>query len=153
MKYRKQLEFLKYRWTDGLYHDGGGEAHNLYKHLVNTGKLLIQYGRSEDEVNCGLFHSIYGTAYYHRSRGLHIERWEVRNLIGDYAEKLVHAFCNLEKGRKELLTDFYFDEPMLTHLRWVAYCNAIEQGPNSLFAQKLRVLIKAQELKEKYNDF
>lgn len=128
MKYRNEILFLKEIGTETLYHKGGGKGNSLYHHLIGTAKLLLKYGRPEIEVVCGLFHSIYGTEYYPRAENLNITRNKIRSIVGYKAEKLIHQFCSLQMGRKELLSNDYFDEETLTSLRWVAYCNGVEQG-------------------------
>lgn len=141
MKYRNEILFLKEIGCETLPHKGGGNSHNLYRHLIGTAKLLLQHGRPEIEVVCGLFHSIYGTEYYKHSEKLNLTRNQIKKVVGYKTEKLIHQFCSLQRGRKELLSNEYFDEETLTSLRWVAYCNAIEQGGDGNFVRSMESLL------------
>jgi len=139
MKYRNELKFLKDIGCDKLPHKNG----SLYDHLVATAKLLIRFKRSDDEVICGLFHSIYGTTHYKHSKKLNITRNQIRSLVGNTAEELIHKFCSLGYSREEVLEEDKFDKTSLEQLRWVAYCNEIEQSTKyKPWTKKLEQLLK-----------
>lgn len=94
-----QIEFIE-KHTKDLQHLNK----SLFEHLLNTNSLLVRNGYNRDVCAAGLFHSIYGTPSYHAVRDKNISRDEVRELIGEYAEKLVHTYCNIN-GRTEYFLD------------------------------------------------
>lgn len=93
---------------------------SLFNHLYNTYKILKSHGASEDVCLAGLYHSVYGTEFYSR---LQLGREEVKNIIGESAEKLVFEFCSLTDRDAQLLNDINAN-PDLVH---IAYANVIEE--------------------------
>jgi len=134
MRYRKQLEFLKQSGSNELHHSG----RTLYKHLVGTGKMLLSYNRPEEEVLIGLFHSIYGTASYKKSKSLNMQREEIKNLIGEYAEQAVYIFCNINPRVDKIVMEDWIPNPFRDSLRWVEYCNLSEQNSDNRYLPTLR---------------
>jgi len=119
-------EFLKESGADTLNHSG----RTLFDHLVGVEQLLKKHGRSETEQRAGLFHSIYGTEYYTKSESLNIQRDKIRELIGEQSELLAFLFCKTKGRTQRIVEDDWFCEPERTQLRWIEYCNLIEQNPD-----------------------
>ena len=64
--------------------------------------------------DAGLFHSVYGTAYFMPEGGLVDDRQVVIDLIGKQAEEIAYWFCVLKAPRiQEILM---FDEPLRGYL-------------------------------------
>ena len=73
---------------------------SLLHHLVGVSKLLSERGSSDELCVAGLFHSIYGTARF-RPKMVNIkDRYKIRELLGEWPEKLVYEFCILPKDRR-----------------------------------------------------
>ena len=84
----------------------------LYDHLLGTYNILAIEGRSEEIRLAGLFHSIYGTSIF-KVKTMK-EREEIKNLIGEDAERLAWYFCNLQRPQCWGLADttFFNGEPI-----------------------------------------
>jgi hypothetical protein len=121
-----RIQFLIDSGAARLPHSG----RTLLQHLIGTARQLKGHGRPQTEVLAGLFHSIYATEYYSLAAALSISRSSVINLIGNDAESLVYIFCNL-KPRRQLLIQGAFREPLLHQLRWIEYCNMLDQNRRS----------------------
>eukprot|EP00930_Biecheleria_cincta_P069705 TRINITY_DN57413_c0_g1_i1.p1 TRINITY_DN57413_c0_g1~~TRINITY_DN57413_c0_g1_i1.p1 ORF type:complete len:199 (-),score=12.92 TRINITY_DN57413_c0_g1_i1:181-777(-) len=115
-------EFLLKLGVDKLPH---GDDRTLYEHLCGTEHLLAQARRPVHEQLAGLFHSIYGTRPYRRTRGL-VAREEVVKIIGLRAESLVFLFCSLRRRSSDIL-DCIFDDETNESLLWLEYCNHLDQ--------------------------
>lgn len=124
LSYENHIQYLKDLGCTGLDHSG----RNLLDHLQGVCEILVENDRSEEECLAGLYHSIYGTGAYTRSRALGVIRSDIRNMIGTRAETLVHIFCRSEENRTEKILDTdWFREPIRTKLRWIEYANLTEQ--------------------------
>jgi hypothetical protein len=77
---------------------GWHNKRSLYQHLFNVYDFLKQQLLPDAVCDAGLFHSIYGTEFYDLTND-QITRDVVRGYIGEYAEELVHTFCELKKDR------------------------------------------------------
>jgi len=78
---------------DSVEHSG----RSLYKHLLGTYELLIEWDAPTNLCIAGLFHSIYGTMSF-KSNILTLEvRGELQKLIGKEAEKLVYLYCIMDR--------------------------------------------------------
>jgi len=87
----KLLRYLKEHGTADVPHS------NTYflSHLTGVYRILQGWSFAEHVAVAGLFHSIYGTNAF-SGFGLGLDhRPEIRNLIGDEAERLVYAYCAL----------------------------------------------------------
>jgi hypothetical protein len=122
-KFEKEIAYLKSIGADKLPHSN----RSLLDHLIGTTEYLILYNRSIDEQKAGLFHSIYGTAYYKHSEKLSIERSEIKELIGNKAELIANIFCNTKDRTNYIISGEWFMEPWLTKLRWLEFANLLEQ--------------------------
>jgi hypothetical protein len=121
-----RIQFLIDSGAAHLPHSG----RTLLQHLIGTARQLKRHGRPQAEVLAGLFHSVYATDYYGLAAALSITRASVLTLIGNDAESLVYIFCNL-KPRRSLLIQGTFREPLLHQLRWIEYCNMLDQNMRS----------------------
>jgi hypothetical protein len=85
-----------------LAQGAGTSAHSgrtLWVHLAGVHRIL-QVGKFADYVCiAGLFHSVYGTQAYKTVTVEKTRRAEVQQLIGDKAESLVVAFCELPRPK------------------------------------------------------
>ena len=89
-----KFEFLK-ELTSGW--DYRGER-SFYQHLLNVHNYLKSQSLPDEVCDAGLFHSIYGTEFYHFQNAA-VTRDVVRSYIGEYAEELAYIFCGLRKDR------------------------------------------------------
>ena len=97
-----KIDFLKSLGSDKVNHAGD---QTLLDHLVGTMDKLRDMGKPEYLQDAGLFHSVYGTAYFMSSKGLVDDRQVVKDLIGDQAEEIAWWFCMLEMPRTLQIRD------------------------------------------------
>jgi hypothetical protein len=102
--------------TSKIAHSGT----TLFNHLYGTYKILKSHGASETVCLAGLYHSVYGTEFYDQ---LHIDRNQIKNIIGAEAEQIVYNFSSLTDRDFQLLKSTTVD-PALVH---IAYANLIEE--------------------------
>lgn len=124
MDYRKEKNFLIEVGCKDLPHTG----RTLYDHLVGTADKLIEYKRPDHEVKAALFHSIYGTEIYQRSKSLNITRDSIRELIGEKAETLAYIFCNLTNRTEKIIKGEEIEKEHIYSLRWIEYSNLLDQN-------------------------
>ena len=84
-----KIKFLKDCGADLCRHSGG----TLLEHLVGTRDILKKQGAPEYLQDAGLFHSVYGTAYYMPEEGISTSREEIQKLIGIQAEEIAYWYC------------------------------------------------------------
>jgi aspartate beta-hydroxylase len=72
----------------------------LDQHLADTYAVLRGWGQPDEVCLAGLAHSVYGTEIFTASILASDRRSELRQLIGERAERLVHLFCT--SNRREL---------------------------------------------------
>ncbi|KAK4152715.1 hypothetical protein C8A00DRAFT_34565 [Chaetomidium leptoderma] len=89
-----KFAFLKELTSADEYH---GEK-SFYQHLFNVYSFLKSQSLTDSVCDAGLFHSIYGTEFYHFQSAA-VTRDVVRGYIGEYAEELAYLFCGLRKDR------------------------------------------------------
>lgn len=97
----------------------------LYEHLIGTWNILKELQCSDDVCNAGLFHSIYGTDIFKSITVSKDCRNEVKNLIGERAEKLVNYFSTAKDPREKNFLNF--PEPDRSDLMVISFANALEQ--------------------------
>ena len=119
---------------ESLPHSG----RTLKDHLNGTANILRHWLCSDDVVNAGLYHSVYGTSIYKNVAT--INREEVVTLIGAYAESLVYTFCNTNHIRM-----IHFIENRNKELILVECANLMEQK-----SRNFEILEKAVEYVPKY---
>jgi len=116
---------------------------NLLAHSTRVSGLLYTYGRSMDEVKAGLFHSIYGTEF--QMYKINVSREEVRNIIGEYSEHMVYTFCTLSDRVNTILYGKGLKEPDKTNLRWLEYCNIVDQDPKAKILKEFEMLLTVNQ--------
>ena len=97
----EKIEFLKNLGCDDVGHNN----QTLLDHLMGVHKLLKSWDTPEYVQDAGLFHSVYGTAYFMPAKGLVDDRQVVKDLIGDQAEEIAWWFCMLEMPRTLQIRD------------------------------------------------
>lgn len=134
--YANELSFLTEIGCQELPHSG----RTLYDHLKGTASILEDNNRPNYEVKAGLFHSIYGTEIYSKSKKIKITRDSVRQIIGNRAEQLAYIFCDTEdSGRKIIQGDMLVSKSIIESLRWIEYANVLEQNEYSPALIPLRI--------------
>ena len=89
----KKIDFLKSLGCDSVKH----RNQILLSHLIGVHDLLKDWNTPEYLQDAGLFHSVYGTAYFKPK--MTVDRNAVRELIGDHAEALAAIFCFMPHPR------------------------------------------------------
>ena len=93
-----QAEHQAYLLAQGA----GTSAHSgrtLWAHLAGVHRILHIGKFSEYVCTAGLFHSVYGTQVFKKITVEKSRRAEVQQLIGEKAESLVIAFCELPRPK------------------------------------------------------
>jgi hypothetical protein len=97
------------RLTDFLVANGVEQVPHTHKsylaHLIAVYRLLEAQGYPEDVCRAGMFHSIYGTE---RFQGFTLplgRRGEIRELIGERAERLAYLNCALDRPSLDRILD------------------------------------------------
>jgi hypothetical protein len=92
--YRRLTDFLREMGVDQVNH-----THKSYlAHLIGVYRDLQAWGCDEEVSRAGMFHSIYGTERF-RGFALPLDRRnEVRELIGERAERLAYANCAMDRS-------------------------------------------------------
>ena len=86
--------FLRSLGTEDVLHSGEG----FFAHLVAVYRDLKKWGCEEPVCLSGLFHSIYGTEIF-KNFSLSLDRRdEVRELIGEHAEKIAYVNCVMDRS-------------------------------------------------------
>src|SRR5437763_9565593 len=67
-------------------------------HLVAVYHLMQTHGCSEDACRAGMFHSLYGTERFQGFKLPLEKRSEIRELIGDRAERLAYLNCAMDRA-------------------------------------------------------
>ncbi len=87
------IAFLRELGADGVKHSG----RTFLDHLVGTAAFLEKWGCDDEVCKAGLFHSIYGTEYFHGGVLSFEERDRVRKKLGARAERLAWIFCAFDR--------------------------------------------------------
>lgn len=140
----KRIDFLM-----PLVKDMPHSGRTFLDHLINVMRLLERYHMPKEVCAAGLFHSIYGTEYYKADLG--ISRETVRELIGSYAEYLVHEFCTLRNRLQTLLTNANKYPPhVLRDLLYIELANLEDQNSSGKTTGRIKLIKKElARLKEK----
>src|SRR4051794_10662454 len=90
------------RMTDFLVGMGVEQVPHTHKsylaHLIAVFRSLEAQGNPQDVCRAGMFHSVYGTERF-QGFTLPLERrGEVRDLIGDRAERLAYSNCAMDRA-------------------------------------------------------
>lgn len=140
--FRRMTDFLVALGTDQVPHTNT----RFLSHLIAVYRDLKEWGCEEHVVVAGLFHSIYGTEAFQKF-ALPLERRdEVRELIGERAERLAYVNCALTResldvcvaaGGPPRLWDRFRDAPLevsqaeYTDLLTLHLCDRLEQVERS----------------------
>ncbi len=112
-----KIQFLKDCGADLCRHSGG----TLLEHLVGTRDILKKQGAPEYLQDAGLFHSVYGTAYYMPEEGISTSREDIQKLIGIQAEEIAYWYCVLQAPR---ITEIVkFEGQLKEDLLWLDLAN------------------------------
>ena len=106
----KKINFLKSIGSDKVNHC----EETLLEHLICTHDILHKLGEDQFLLDAGLFHSVYGTAYFMPKSGLVDNRQVIIDLIGKQAEEIVYWFCIIDHPRLPEINKF--EEPLKTNL-------------------------------------
>jgi (p)ppGpp synthase/HD superfamily hydrolase len=140
--FQEMTDFLVGLGTAEIPHSGT----RFFSHLTGVHRMLKDWGCPEHVALAGLFHAVYGTQTFDR-HGLPLERrHEVRDLIGERAERLAYANCALVResidasvasGGPPQLWDRYTDGPLpireeeFEDLLTLHLCDRLEQVARS----------------------
>jgi hypothetical protein len=90
------------RFTDFLIGMGVEQVPHTHKsylaHLIAVFRALEAQGCAEDVCRAGMFHSIYGTERFQGFTWPLERRGEIRDLIGDRAERLAYLNCAMDRA-------------------------------------------------------
>src|SRR6185436_3210797 len=100
--YRQMIDFLRGLGTEDVQHSG---EKGFLAHLIGVFKDLESWGCDRDVCRAGLFHSIYGTEKFQKFCLPLDRRDEVRQLIGDRAERLAYANSMMDRPSFDRLID------------------------------------------------
>jgi hypothetical protein len=88
--------------TDFLTGVGVGQVAHTHKtymgHLVAVYRLMESQGCTEEACRAGMFHSIYGTQRFQGFKLPLDRRPEIRDLIGERAERLAYINCAMDRA-------------------------------------------------------
>ena len=115
-----KIQFLKDRGAHLCNHSGG----TLLEHLEGTRDILRKEGAPEYLQDAGLFHSVYGTAYYMPDEGISTSREDVKKIIGEQAEEIAYWYCVLQAPRINEIVKF--EGQLKEDLLWLDTANGTE---------------------------
>ncbi len=92
--HKQMTSFLLGQGIEEMEHTGK----TYLGHLVAVHRLMEQQGCATDVCRAGLFHSIYGTEAFQRFQLPVARRHEVRDLIGERAERLAYLNCAMDRA-------------------------------------------------------
>lgn len=136
--FRELTDFLVSLGTDQVPHS----STPFLAHLIGVYRDLKEWGCPEHLLVAGLFHSIYGTEAFQRFSLPLSRQDEVRELIGERAERLAYINCALTResldasiasGEPPQLWDRFRDAPLpvtdeeFTDLMTLHLCDRLEQ--------------------------
>jgi hypothetical protein len=106
--YRPMIDFLRSLGTEDVPHSG---EKGFLAHLIGVFRDLEAWGADRDLCRAGLFHSIYGTELFRRWSLPLERRGEVRELIGERAERIAYANCMMDRSTFDALLESDADRP------------------------------------------
>ena len=92
--YKQMTAFLLGQGIEEMEHTGK----TYLGHLIAVHRMMEEQACSTDACRAGLFHSIYGTAAFQRFQLPLNRRAEVRDLIGERAERLAYLNCAMDRA-------------------------------------------------------
>jgi hypothetical protein len=90
-----KIDFLESIGCGEIDHSG----RTLLEHLIGTYKILDERSAPIHVCDAGLFHSVYGTAYFKPKTISLSNRDIVKDIIGEGAENLAFMFCVIPTPR------------------------------------------------------
>jgi len=120
-----KIDFLKQLGSDKFKH----RNQSLLEHLIGVRDILKKWGAPEYVQDGGLFHSVYGTTFFHLQ--MTTDRDAVRDLIGEKAEELAYWFCFLDPPRA-LRISILENEQLKKDLLLIDKANAEDQANASM---------------------
>ena len=92
-RWKQMTDFLVGLGTDDVPHSGN----NFLAHLIGVYRLMEAKGCNQELCRAGLFHSIYGTELFQGFTLPQGRRADVRDLIGERAERLAYLNCAMDR--------------------------------------------------------
>jgi hypothetical protein len=117
-----KIDFLKSIGCHKTEHSG----RTLLEHLIGTYKILDEGFAPIHVCYAGLFHSVYGTAYFKPKTISLDNRDVVKDIIGEEAENLAFMFCVIPTPRFDNIMSLT-DEKLRDELLMIEDANREEQ--------------------------
>jgi hypothetical protein len=92
--FKRLTQFLVGLGVEQIAHTGK----SYLAHLIGVYRLMEVYGCEEEMCRAGMFHSIYGTELFQGFKLPLERRVEVRELIGERAERLAYWNCAVDRA-------------------------------------------------------
>ena len=92
--YKRMTAFLLGQGIEEMEHTGK----TYLGHLIAVHRMMEEQACSTDACRAGLFHSIYGTEAFQRFQLPLDRRAEIRDLIGERAERLAYLNCAMDRA-------------------------------------------------------
>ena len=93
-RYRQMTDFLVGLGTGKVSHSGK----TFLAHLIGVHRDLESWGCDHEVCRAGMFHSIYGTEPFQKFKVPLEQRGDVRELIGERAERLAYLNCAMSRA-------------------------------------------------------
>ena len=93
-RYREMTDFLVGLGTNKVAHSGK----TFLAHLIGVHRDLESWGCDHEVCRAGMFHSIYGTEPFQKFKIPLEQRGDVRELIGERAERLAYLNCAMTRA-------------------------------------------------------
>ncbi len=100
--YRQMVDFLRGLGTEDVPHSG---EKGFLAHLIGVFRDLESWNCELDVCRAGLFHSIYGTELFRKFSLSQERRGEVRDLIGERAERIAFVNCLMDRSTFDALLE------------------------------------------------
>lgn len=91
---RAARQWLRERGADAIEHVGG----TLSAHLGRVHDRMAAHGLARDACLAGLTHAAYGTDGFEVALVDVAERWRLREVVGERAERLVYLYAGCDRG-------------------------------------------------------
>jgi hypothetical protein len=91
---KRLIDYASGLGIDGVAHTGG----TFLAHLANVYRLMEAEGCEPELCRAGVFHSIYGTQMFQGFKISLDRRPEVRDVIGERAERLAYLNCAMDRA-------------------------------------------------------
>jgi hypothetical protein len=92
--YKQLTDFLLQLGTDQVGHS----EKSYLAHLIGVYRDMQAQGCTEEVCRAGMFHSIYGTELFQKFALPTERRADIRNLIGERAERLAYINCMMDRA-------------------------------------------------------